>query len=303
LVSATVFMGLRFLIYRMVRGRVIPELAVPKFNKEYIKGKRVLIVGGTNGLGLAIGKVLLQYDAKISVVGRSNPGIEKFNFLKADLSTVKAQTELAESIPDPTGLDILLFTQGILSPPTRIDNKEGIELDLAVSHIGRKVILEKLLERGAKPDRIFIMGFCGTEVKIEDYNGENSYNVIPQHMNTVAANDAYIIGLKKRRPDLAIYGLNPGIVKTGIRSNFYSNSMLEYIAETFIGFFTPTPMQYANVIKNVIAAESIPKEALFFNCWGEAIHISNYLSDEKNVNFVWNENERLITRARNRSAL
>jgi len=143
------------------------------------------------------------------------------------------------------------------------------------------------------------MGFCGLEAKIEDYNGENSYSTWVQHTNTVVSNDAYIIGLRKRRPDLALYGLNPGLIKTGIRSNIYSNSMFQFITENIIGFITPTPMQYANVIKNVIAAESIPKEAFFFNNWGEPIHISHYLSDEKNSNFIWNETERLIDRARN----
>jgi len=139
------------------------------------------------------------------------------------------------------------------------------------------------------------MGFCGHEARIEDFNGLHSYSSFPQHMNTVIANDALILGFRQRRPDLDIYGLNPGLIKTGIRANVYSGNRLEaFIGETIIGLFTPSTMQYAHVIKNVIAAGSIPKNAIFFNAYGEPIQISNYLSDEKNMISIWNETDALI---------
>jgi len=138
------------------------------------------------------------------------------------------------------------------------------------------------------------MGFCGTESTIEDFNGLKSYQTFTQHMNTVTSNDALVLGLRQRRPDLEIYGLNPGIIKTGIRANVYGNSLKAFFLETMIGWFTPSTMQYAQRIKNVIAAESIPKNATFFNAYGEPIQVSHYLSDEKNIMTIWNQTDTLI---------
>jgi len=261
LATTGLYLGLRYAAYRMVKGRVAVGYPVPKFSQNYIKGKNVLVVGGTNGLGLAISRVLAKNGGYVTVVGRTDPKDDSLAFLKADLSTVKNQLDLAMRFSNPENLDILIFTQGIITPPARIDNGEGIEIDLAVSYIGRRVILEQLLERGAKPDRVFIMGFCGTEVSIEDFNGQQNYRAFPQHMNTVAANDALVLGYRKRRPDIPIYGLNPGLIKTGIRANVYKgNKFLANIVETFIGWLTPSPTQYGEMVKHVIAALHYPRK-------------------------------------------
>lgn len=54
-----------------------------------VKGKRVLVVGGTKGLGLAIAKLLLKRGAgEVTVAGRSDPKVSGILFVKADLSTV-----------------------------------------------------------------------------------------------------------------------------------------------------------------------------------------------------------------------
>jgi len=296
-IGASLVVGLRFALARTVRGRVVEGETVPKLSSAYIKGKRVLVVGGTSGLGLAIGQELVKNGAYVSVVGRTDPKVVDLKFLKANLATVKAQTELAETVPNPETLDILLFTQGIMTTPQRQDNGEGIELDLAVSYVGRRVVLEKLLERGAKPKRVFIMGFSGSETEIDDFNGEKNYKPFPQHLNTVVSNDALVLGLRKRRPDLSVYGLNPGLIKTGIRSNMYGNSFFSSLFEGLIGIVAPTPQTYAKQIVNVIGAESLSKNAVFFNSTGEAIHSSKYLADQKNVEMIWSETDKLIERA------
>jgi NADP-dependent 3-hydroxy acid dehydrogenase YdfG len=43
---------------------------------ERYQGKKVVIIGGTSGMGLATAKMLLDGDARVLVTGRSQAGLE-----------------------------------------------------------------------------------------------------------------------------------------------------------------------------------------------------------------------------------
>jgi hypothetical protein len=163
---------------RLTRGHVKPSAEFAPV-ADSVRGKRVLVVGGTKGLGLALATKLAKEGADVTVAGRTRPAGD-LKFLPADLQKVKDQKKFAESI-DAKSLDLLVFTQGILAPPTRQDNGEGIELDLAVSYISRKVILDTLREKGLKA-RVFVMGFPGEDQGVDDFNGLKNYAVWAQHM-------------------------------------------------------------------------------------------------------------------------
>lgn len=63
------------------------------------------------------------------------------------------------------------------------------------------------------------------------------------HMNTVAGNEILVLTGARRYPQLNLFGLNPGLIKTNIRDNFLGKGSLKSrIMETAIGLLTPTPM-------------------------------------------------------------
>lgn len=194
-----------------------------------LSGKRIAVVGGTGGLGRALARLLAARGAAVTVVGQTfrDEGTEGLSFLKADLNLMSEARRVARALPAET-LDAVLLTTGIFAAPEREVTAEGLERDLAVSYLSRLVILRELAPRlgkgrpaGAPRPRVFVMGFPGTNQKGDptDLNAERAYAAMETHMNTVAGNEALVLDAVRRYPDVDFFGLNPGLIKTNIRSN------------------------------------------------------------------------------------
>jgi nucleoside-diphosphate-sugar epimerase len=259
--------------------------------------QKVLVVGGTKGLGLAIATRLARDGAQVTVAGRTRPAEKSLNFVAVDVQTVKQSKAFAEAIQDVPSLDLVIFTQGIITGPTRVDNGEGIENDLAVSYMSRKVILDTLRHRGLRA-RTFVMGYPGNDYHLEDFNGLKNYRAWPQHVNTIVCNEALTLAYRRKFPEIEIYGLNPGLVKTDIRSNIYSG-VLKYVGpvlEALIGVLFPNADEYAAGILPIITAEKLPRDVLSYNHRGEALRVNPQLN-ETVVEQIWRDSDQLIEKA------
>lgn len=249
-----------------------------------LSGRRVAVVGGTDGLGRAIARVIAERGGLVTVIGRTfrDEGVANISFLRADLSSMKEAARVARELPAET-LDAVLFTTGILAAPTRETTAEGIERDMAVSYLSRLVILREIAPRlgtgrpsGAKKPRVFVMGFPGTGQvgePIDDLNAERRYDAMKVHMNTVAGNEILVLDAARRYPELGAYGLNPGLIKTNIRANYLGEGSLKHrLAETFIGLFTWSPERYAERIAPLLFAPELDaRTGIMFNQKGLAI--------------------------------
>jgi hypothetical protein len=176
--------------------------------------------------------------------------------------------------------------------------EDGIEKDLAISYVSRFVITQRLIERGLKAN-IFIMAFAGAEQKgdLDDFNAEGKYDGMKQHVDTVIANDAFVIGLAKRHPNLAVSGLNPGLISTEIRSNVYGgNAFFEKAMEGFISLISGiSPEKYAEQVLPVFLTEHKSGQELMCNQYGNLIEKSSFLSNPDNVEKVWTETRKLLS--------
>jgi hypothetical protein len=94
-----------------------------------------------------------------------------------------------------------------------------------------------------------------------------------QHMNTVAGNEALVLDGARRWPRFALFGLNPGIVKTNIRANLLGAGSLKHrVVEALIGVLTPTPDQYAaRVLPLFVAPELEARSGALFGKKGQPI--------------------------------
>ena len=59
--------------------------------KNFFKGKKILVTGGTGLIGMQLTKILLSYGSKVSVVSLDNPvNLDKrVKFFKSDLRNFK----------------------------------------------------------------------------------------------------------------------------------------------------------------------------------------------------------------------
>lgn len=224
-----------------------------------LSGRRLVVVGGTAGLGRAIAAEAVVRGAGVTVVGRTfrEKAAERVSFVPADLSSMRAAAALGRELP-VDDCDVLLFTTGIFAAKVREETAEGLERDLAVSFLSRLAVLRELAGRlgsarqeGAFRPRVFVMGSPGWGElgTVDDLNSERSYRTMRAHGNTLAGNEALVLGGAHRFPGLDLFGLAPGVISTGIRANYLGEGTAAHrTAEGLIGLLTPSPAAYARRI-------------------------------------------------------
>jgi NAD(P)-dependent dehydrogenase (short-subunit alcohol dehydrogenase family) len=232
-----------------------------------LRGMKVAIVGGTGGIGQALSRFMASKGAKISVVGRTfrdsdMPGIE---FIEADLSLMREARRVGARLPADS-LDLVIFTTGIMAAPKREQTAEGIERDMAVSYLSRLAIVRELSPRlGTRPadrmkPRVVVMGYPGTGQlgAPDDLNAEKSYDAFAVHMNTVAGNEMLVLDGAKRYANANFYGVNPGLIKTNIRDNYFGeNSLKSRVIERLIGLLTPSAATFAKRLTPLLVSPDL----------------------------------------------
>ncbi len=271
-------------------------------------GRRVAVIGGTNGIGRAIAHELAAKGAEVTVVGRTflDQNVAGLRFVQADLAQMRQARRAAQALPAER-LDMLLFTAGILAGKQRAESPDGIELDMAVSCLSRFVMLREMAERlgtqreaaQAKP-RVFIMGFPGANQRgsLDDFNSERHYSLMTAHANTVIGNEALVIDSARRWPQLNCYGLNPGLMKSNIRAAVLGQGSLPQKAvELLIGALFPSVEAYSRSIAPLLVSPDLEQHSgVMFNRHGEAIHASRNL-DAATVEQVVRNAEELMRKA------
>lgn len=190
---------------------------------------------------------------------------------------------------------------------------------MAISTLSRHVILKQYFNRFGGGDstpsstsssssstlniprtKVFVMGFPGSDQTppYDDLNSEKKkYSPFSTHSLTVGGNEVLVHYYAKL--GYSIYGLNPGLVKTNIRGNYYTTSFGKSMVETLIGMFTPTSDQYATSIVPVLFATDIEKyKGSHYNQKGDAILPSTKMNDDAYVTGYFNAMDALMQRAK-----
>jgi len=270
-----------------------------------LHGKKVAIVGGTGGIGRALGRFMASRGAGVIVVGRTfrDSDVPRIEFIEADLSLMREAKRVGERLPAET-LDVVVLTTGIFAAPKRQETAEGIERDMAVSYLSRLVILRQIAprlattRRAAPKPRVFVMGYPGTGQAgmPDDLNGERSYSAMPVHMNTVAGNEMLVLDAARRYPNVNVYGLNPGLIKSEIRSNFLGEGSLRLrVVEWMIGVVNPSVETYAARLTPLLFSPDLEAHSgAMFNQKGDAILPSPKLMDAAYVTAFIAASEALV---------
>ncbi|MFJ8026175.1 SDR family NAD(P)-dependent oxidoreductase [Streptomyces sp. NPDC096311] len=273
-----------------------------------LRGKRLLVVGGTNGLGRAVAQQALESGAQVTVVGRTfrDAPSERLTFVQADLSSLREAVRLGEEL-DVESFDVAYFSLGILAAPEREETPEGIERDMAISYLSRFAVLKGLSSRlgtarpaGAPQPRVFIMGAPGNGMTgdPEDFNSEKNYKAMKAHANTVVGNEVLALVGAERLPGPTYFGLNPGFIKTGIRSNYLGEGSFKHrFAEGLVGLFGQSPEDYGRRMVPLLFTEDLEgRTGIMFNSKAEPILPTEGLT-QATVDQYMNASEALLRRA------
>jgi hypothetical protein len=117
-------------------------------------------------------------------------------------------------------------------------------------------------------------------------------------MNTVAGNEALVLYGARQYPDINVYGLNPGLIKSNIRSNMSGgqDSIRYQITEGIIGILTMSADTYAGRIVPLLFSMDIESASgAFFNQKAIAILPSEIMTPSY-VNKYMEASDKLLMR-------
>jgi NAD(P)-dependent dehydrogenase (short-subunit alcohol dehydrogenase family) len=124
---------------------------------EDLAGKRVLITGGSRGLGEAAVRRFAAAGATVVATSRSRPGDPSFpaGFIPADLSTAEGAGTVSERVLEMLGgVDILIDNAGGATPPVNTLNRPDddwhadIELNLMSAIRLDRLLVPGMVDRG-----------------------------------------------------------------------------------------------------------------------------------------------------------
>ncbi|NCT71703.1 MAG: SDR family oxidoreductase [Xanthomonadaceae bacterium] len=124
-----------------------------------LAGKRVLVTGGTRGVGAAVVERLARLDARVVTSARARPGrpIDGVHYVTNDLATADGVREVVEAVREHLGgVDILINVVGGSSAPAggfaKLDDVEwakALDLNLMSAVRMDRAVLPAMLAQGS----------------------------------------------------------------------------------------------------------------------------------------------------------
>ncbi|KAG8468570.1 hypothetical protein KFE25_013653 [Diacronema lutheri] len=279
-------------------GRVWDKHVCEEMLRARAKGRGVLIVGGTAGLGRALAERLSALGADVTVIGSTfepAPG-SNVSFISADLSLMRVCDSLLEQndalkrlIPR---LDDVVFSgapapSASIATARREETREGLERGLAACALSHVVLLRKLaaLKRagGAKRRlRAWVVGVSSERAGVgdaDDFNAMRSFSPSTQRARAALINEALV---HVHRAKLSTFALNPGFTTALTGSGAMPvTGWLTGAVDNFLGLFVLTTEAYAGTTARLMLAPELGGQSgVAFDQAGDEIEPNGWCVDK-----------------------
>ena len=206
-----------------------------------MKGKTVLITGGTNGIGKVTAQELAKMGAEVVIIGRSaektkatvatikeQSGNNAVGSIVADLSSLaEVRRAAAEFKAQHQRLDVLVNNAGAVFA-SRQETVDGYELTFALNHLAYFLLTNLLLDtlKASAPARIVNVSsdaHRGAKLNFDDLQHTRSYGMggFSVYSDSKLANILFTYELARRLEGTGVTAnaLHPGFVATGFGRN------------------------------------------------------------------------------------
>lgn len=210
-----------------------------------MKGKNILITGGTSGIGFETAKAIAAKGANVFIVGRDKArteqavkdlvaatGNDHIKYFLANFSSLKSVRELATRVKNETPvLDVLVNNAGGVFPEFKL-NEDGLEMTIATNHFAYFLLTNLLLDLIKKAEAGRIVNVASDshyqgKLDFESFTADKGYFIMKAYGQSKLANVLFTQELAERLKgtNVTANSLHPGVVKTNIgnkSANWYS---------------------------------------------------------------------------------
>lgn len=206
-----------------------------------MKSKRVLITGGSAGVGKAAAFGLARMGARIVLLSRdpreaeqtrqelvTSTGNEAIELLQADLSEWTSIRRAVNQFGERyDSLDVLMNCAGVLYLHRTV-SVEGVEMTLAVEFLGHFLLTNLLLDvlKRSAPARVLtVTGNAGplrfARIRFDDLQLEDSYNPVRAKLQAELAKALFSLELARRLEGTGVSAnaFHPGLVRSRLIRN------------------------------------------------------------------------------------
>ncbi|MDP4222938.1 MAG: SDR family NAD(P)-dependent oxidoreductase [Bacteroidota bacterium] len=190
-------------------------------------GKRVLITGGTSGLGFSLAKYYLNNGYEVTVTGRKPVSMPeyngKFEFVAADFSDLKQTSDAIKQLCEIHRFDIVINNAGILSPPGLQLTNDRIEYTFQVNFLTQLLVNEITIRRTEPGHRILFAAVTSMVYEIAgkdpEFPGKGyNYNPLKAYSNSkrcLAMMGTYLLSRFSDK-NIRFIAIDPGIFSSHI---------------------------------------------------------------------------------------
>jgi retinol dehydrogenase-14 len=215
-------------------------------DQQSLRGRTVLVTGGTGGIGYQTARVLAQRGARVLITGREprpgeqaaaairrESGHEQVRFLQADHATVGGNQQLADQIREEvSGLEVLVNNVGGLYQ-SRWETADGYEATLAMNFIGPFTLTAELLPllQASAPARCVNVVSAGFKLwktdPFQDLQSTQRYVSGEVYAHTKLLNVLWSLALARRLPagQVTVNLIHPGMAWTQMTQSMTSRTI------------------------------------------------------------------------------
>jgi NAD(P)-dependent dehydrogenase (short-subunit alcohol dehydrogenase family) len=235
---------------------------------EKTDNKKILITGGTSGLGLELVRLFHRQGYYVVTTGRREITVpefkDRYTYYRIDFSDLELTASTFREIVKAHEFDIIINNAGVLSPPQRTQTKDGLEYTFQVNYLAHLLINEIVLSKqsGMKPLRIAsITSPVYSLARVEINNGSN-YRALRAYSNSKlyqALMCRYLIEHHVGK-NLVCISFDPGTFDSGI---YRMRGRLFILLYRIASPFMRSPCKVARVLNDVITNEVITNGVIY----------------------------------------